>query len=134
TLLQWKDPDGNIKRRLMPVNAPVDLAVAQDFGKEGLLIMPGQEAAFRRYVAHAAVHPTTPRICTQRKLGFFELEYRGQKGVLAFMLPDRCLLPTSVADPNVQPQQPELVQFQPPIDSDIYKAYQSRGSLDQWQS
>src|SRR5690606_17225759 len=45
TSVEWTDPDGNVKRRVLPVNALVDSTAVQDFGKDGLFILPGQEAA-----------------------------------------------------------------------------------------
>lgn len=148
--IAWRDHDGNIKTAII---AYADLLlrsnILEELAQDGLLFLPGCTNQVARYLALAVALPTTPRVRTHRKLGFFTLERDGEPDTLGFMLPYTCLLPAcdepaDAAETNGTPpnadgdneaeQQEEAIRFHPLLQSKTFEAYTPAGKLEDWQA
>lgn len=129
--LAWINPDGRAQaaivgyEALLARNSPDWLALVS----RGLFLQPGLDNDFRRYVALAATLPDMPRQRTIRRLGLFEVRAGDDETHLHFMLPDRCLSPSSLPAAGR-----ERFVFQTSVDHDALAAYTSSGSLADWQA
>lgn len=149
--IAWKDHDGNIKTAIIAYTDLLQRSnILEELAQDGLLFLPGATNLFARYIALAVALPTTPRVRTHRKLGFFTLERDGQPDTLGFMLPYTCLLPARdepadaaetddtppQADGASKANQPpeEAIRFHPLLQSKTFEAYTPTGELEDWQA
>lgn len=128
--LAWINPDARVQsaivgyEALLARNSPEWLVLVS----RGLFLQPGLDNDFRRYVALAAAMPDMPRQRTIRRLGLFEVRTADNETQLHFMLPDRCLSPSSLPATSR-----ERFVFQAAVDHDALAAYASSGTLGDWQ-
>ena len=147
-VITWLDLDGKEKTAIVAYDMLQSRnGVLDTLMRDGLFIIPGCQQMFARFLALSAALPDIPRIRTHRQLGFFTVPNGEDEELLAFMLPNQCILPQLVTEVTEVTEAEEVVEetvnklvsenavtFHPLLDSPTFSAYSASGTLAEWQN
>lgn len=104
--------------------------VIREFADNGLVVL-ASDRYFRAYLAECAGQKDLPKVTTIRRLGFFRMPVTSSyPEALGFILPKRILVPGAEGDAASRAN--EFV-FRPMVEGASLAAYDSRGTLLEWQ-
>lgn len=160
--VQWMDRDAQVRTRSVDYASLLkrsdDLS---DLAADGLLIMPGAVQLFATFLSLCAARTDLPRFRTFHSLGLHAWSRYGVPGLLHFILPNQCLVPSrealhefelqesgqSEVDDGAQTayanqalavpaldEEFEEVQYLPQFQNNAAAGYKAAGTLEEWQA